>query len=142
LTVDSREKSLRAAQAALDKKASGLIIFKIRDLTTVADYFVICSADSQRQVQAIRDHIDDTLSQLGCRPFSTEGEDIGRWVLMDYSDIVVHIFKEDVRSFYALERLWGDAPRLDLKRELRAGFEPQVGKLKAAKGGRLRANKG
>jgi len=134
---------LRAAQAALDKKASGLIIFNVRDLTTVADYFVICSADSQRQVQAIRDHIDDTLSRRGCQPFSTEGEATGRWVLMDYSDIIVHIFKEEVRSFYALERLWGDAPRLDLKRELQPGFEPQVGKIKAAKGGRrLRANKG
>jgi len=134
---------LRAAQAALEKKASDLIVFKVGGLTTVADYFVICSADSQRQVRAIRDHIDDTLSQRGCRPFSTEGEATGRWVLMDYSDIIVHIFKEEIRPFYALERLWGDAPRLDLKREFQAGFEPQVGKVKAAKGGgRLRANKG
>jgi len=127
----------------LEKKASDLIVFKVGGLTTVADYFVICSAESQRQVRAIRDHIGDTLSQRGCHPFSTEGEATGRWVLMDYSDIVIHIFKEEVRSFYALERLWGDAPRLDLKRELQPGFEPQVGKIKAAKGGRrLRANKG
>lgn len=133
---------MRAAQAALDKKATDLVVFKVGDLTTVADYFVICSADSQRQVQAIRDHINDVLSQRGCRPFSTEGEGSGRWVLMDYSDIVIHIFKEEVRSFYALERLWGDAPRLDLDQELRVGFEPQVNRLKAAKGGRLRAHKG
>ncbi|HTN42305.1 MAG TPA: ribosome silencing factor [Nitrospiria bacterium] len=134
---------MRAAQAALEKKASDLIVFKVGGLTTVADYFVICSADSQRQVRAIRDHIDDTLSQRGCHLFSTEGEATGRWVLMDYSDIVVHIFKEEIRSFYALERLWGDAPRLDLKRELQAGFERHVGKVKAARGGgRLRANKG
>lgn len=134
---------MRAAQAALEKKASDLIVFKVGGVTTVADYFVICSADSQRQVRAIRDHIDDTLARRGCHLFSTEGEETGRWVLMDYSDIIIHIFKEEVRPFYALERLWGDAPRLDLKRELQAGFEPQVTKVKAAKGGgRLRANKG
>jgi len=127
----------------LEKKASDLIVFKVGGLTTVAEYFVICSAESHRQVRAIRDHIDDTLSRQGCHLYSTEGEETGRWILMDYSDILVHIFKEDVRSFYALERLWGDAPRLDLKRELPNGLEPQVSKLKAAKeGGRLRANKG
>ena len=103
----------------MDKKSSDLIVFKVGGLTTVADYFIICSAESQRQVHAIRDHIEDTLSKHGCRLFSTEGEETGRWILMDYSDLIVHIFKDDVRSFYALERLWGDAPRLDLPSDVR-----------------------
>ncbi|HEY5595510.1 MAG TPA: ribosome silencing factor [Nitrospiria bacterium] len=113
-TVDSKEKSLLAAKAALDKKASDLIVFEVGGLTTVADYFIICSAESHRQVRAIRDHIEDALSKHGCHLFSAEGEETGRWILMDYSDLIIHIFKDDVRSFYALERLWGDAPRLDL----------------------------
>jgi len=98
----------------LDKKASDVVVFEVGGLTTVADYFLICSAESHRQVRAIRDHIDDTLSRQGCPPFSSEGEGTSRWILMDYSDLVIHIFKDDVRSFYALERLWGDAPRMDL----------------------------
>ena len=98
----------------MDKKASDLIVFEVGGLTTVADYFIICSAESHRQVRAIRDHIEDALSKHGCHLFSAEGEETGRWILMDYSDLIIHIFKDDVRSFYALERLWGDAPRLDL----------------------------
>jgi ribosome-associated protein len=98
----------------LDKKASDLVVFEVGGLTTVADYFILCSGESQRQVRAIRDHIEDTLSKQGCHPFSTEGEETCRWILMDYSDLIIHIFKDEVRSFYALERMWGDAPRLDL----------------------------
>ncbi|MBI3995312.1 MAG: ribosome silencing factor [Nitrospirae bacterium] len=99
----------------MDKKASDLIVFEVGGLTTVADYFLVCSAESHRQVRAIRDHVEEALSKQGCRPYSTEGEETSRWILMDYSDLVIHIFKDDVRPFYALERLWGDAPRLDLE---------------------------
>jgi ribosome-associated protein len=99
----------------LDKKAGDLIAFDVRKLTTIADYFIICSAESQRQVRAIRDHIEFTLSKQGCHLFSAEGEESSRWILMDFSDVIVHIFKDDVRPFYALERLWGDAPRLDVR---------------------------
>lgn len=91
------------------------------DLTTVADYFIICSAESQRQVRTIRDHIDDTLAERGCRLFSTEGEEASRWIVMDYSDLVVHIFKEELRTFYSLERLWGDAPQLNVSEGIRSG---------------------
>lgn len=98
----------------MDKKASDLVVFKVGGLTTVADYFIICSAESHRQVRAIRDHVEATLSKHGCRLFSTEGEETGRWILMDYSDLILHIFKDDVRPFYALERLWGDAPQLEV----------------------------
>lgn len=98
----------------MDKKASDLVVFEVGGLTPVADYFIICSAESHRQVRAIRDHVDATLLKHGCRLFSTEGEETGRWILMDYSDLIIHIFKDDVRPFYALERLWGDAPRLEV----------------------------
>ena len=103
-----------AAKAALEKKASDLVIFHVAELTTIADYFLICSADSQRQVKAIMDHIDAALAEAGGTTFSVEGQGALLWVLMDYSDLIVHIFKQEIRSFYALERLWGDAPRVKL----------------------------
>ena len=111
--VDPKEKSLLAARAALDKKASNLVIFEVGKLTTIADFFIICSAESQPQIRAIRDHIEKTLSEGGERLFSVEGGNGSGWVLLDYSDLIVHIFRDDVRSFYALERLWGDAPQLE-----------------------------
>jgi ribosome-associated protein len=103
-----------AAKAALEKKASDLVIFHVAELTTIADYFLVCSADSQRQVKAIMDHIDATMAGAGETAFGVEGEGALLWVLMDYSDLVIHIFKKEIRSFYALERLWGDAPRVKL----------------------------
>jgi ribosome-associated protein len=104
---------LLAAKAALEKKASDLVIFHVAKLTTIADYFLICSAESQRQVKAILDHVDTTLAGAGESPFSVEGDGALLWVLLDYSDLIIHIFKEEIRPFYALERLWGDAPRIN-----------------------------
>lgn len=97
-------------------------------ITTVADYFLICSADSQRQTRAIMDHIHETLAEHGLEPFSLEGAAVSQWVLMDYSDVVVHIFKQDVRGFYALERLWGDAPTVPIT-------QPRVGRAAAGRRG-------
>jgi ribosome-associated protein len=84
----------------------------VAHLTTIADYFLICSAESQPQVKAIMEHINATLARSGETPFSQEGEAALRWLLIDYSDLIVHVFREEVRAFYALEHLWGDAPRL------------------------------
>lgn len=98
-----------------EKKARDVVIFQVDRLTTIADYFLICSADSQRQVKAIMDHIDASLARAGEKNFSVEGEGALRWVLMDYSDLIIHIFDKEVRGFYALERLWGDAPRVEEK---------------------------
>jgi ribosome-associated protein len=114
-TLDSRQKCLIAVEAAREKKARDMVIFEVARLTTIADYFLICSADSQRQVKAIMDHIDESLARSGETAFSVEGEGSLRWVLMDYSDVVIHIFDQQVRAFYALERLWGDAPRIEVK---------------------------
>lgn len=83
-------------------------------LTSVADYLVLCSGGSDRQVRAIADHIDGSLAQQRVHPLSIEGLSTSQWVLMDYADVVVHIFRTDVRAHYALERLWGDAKQVRL----------------------------
>ena len=83
-------------------------------LTSVADYLMLCSGGSERQVRAIADHIDGNLAQQRIHPLSIEGTSTSQWVLMDYGDVIVHIFRTDVRAHYALERLWGDAKQIRL----------------------------
>lgn len=92
------------------------MILEVADLTTLADYFIICTADSQRQVLAIADAVDEALSRKGNIAMSIEGRENALWVLMDYSDVIIHIFKREIREFYDLERLWGDAKRVPLTR--------------------------
>ena len=102
-----------AVTAALDKKATDLDVLAVGELTSIADYFVLCSAGNERQTQAVADNILDRLKQeMGVKPLLVEGTTPGRWVLLDFGDFVVHIFTEDVRRFYGLERLWGDAPNV------------------------------
>ena len=102
-----------AVTAALDKKATDLDVLAVGELTSIADYFVLCSAGNERQAQAVADNILDRLKQdMGVKPLLVEGTTPGRWVLLDFGDFVVHIFTEDVRRFYGLERLWGDAPNV------------------------------
>ena len=96
----------------LDKKATDALILQVAPLTSVADYLVIGSADSDRQASAIADHIDGILSRSGSKPLSIEGTRSSQWVLMDFGDVIVHIFRQDVRAHYALERLWADAKRI------------------------------
>jgi ribosome-associated protein len=114
--LGSKEKALLSAKIAQDKKGDNIVILDVGSLTTLADFFVICSANSQRQVLAITDAIDEELSRKGVQPMSLEGRENSLWVLMDYGEVIVHIFKEEVRDFYDLERLWGDAKRLPLPR--------------------------
>lgn len=102
-----------AVAAALDKKATNLDVLAVGELTSIADYFVLCSAGSERQAQAVADNIVDRLKQeMGVKPLLVEGATPGRWVLIDFGDFIVHIFTEEVRRFYGLERLWGDAPNV------------------------------
>ena len=101
----------------LDKKATDVLILQVAPLTSVADYLVIGSADSDRQASAIADHIDGILSRSGSRARSIEGMRSSQWVLMDYGDVIVHIFRNDVREHYALERLWADAKRIAISDE-------------------------
>ncbi|MFQ5586235.1 MAG: ribosome silencing factor [Thermodesulfobacteriota bacterium] len=99
---------------ALTKQAEDLIIIDIGRLSSIADYLFVCSGTSDRQVQAVSRYILDELEKEGIRPLGTEGVDEGRWALLDYGDIVVHIFLDPVREYYDLEGLWADAPRVDL----------------------------
>jgi len=96
----------------LDKKATDVIILQVAPLTSVADYLVIGSADSDRQASAIADHVDDILSRSGSKPLRVEGMRSSQWALMDFGDVIAHIFRADVRKHYALERLWVDAKRI------------------------------
>lgn len=96
----------------LDKKATDVLILQVAPLTSVADYLVIGSAESDRQASAIADHIDGILSRSGAKPVGVEGIRSSQWVLMDFGDVIAHIFREDVRKHYALERLWADAKRI------------------------------
>ncbi len=111
---DSIEARVRVAvTAALDKKALNLDVLSVGAVTSIADYFIIASATNERQAVAIADNVVDELkSQLGVRVLLVEGANPGRWVLLDFGDFIVHIFTEDVRRFYGLERLWGDAPNV------------------------------
>ena len=95
-----------------DKKATDALILQVAPLTSVADYLVIGSADSDRQAGAIADHIDGILSRSGSKPLRIEGMRSAQWVVMDFGDVIVHIFRQDVREHYALERLWADAKRI------------------------------
>ena len=102
-----------AVAAALDKKATELDVLAVGELTSIADYFIIMSAGNERQAQAIADNIVSRLKEeLGVRALLVEGTNPGRWILLDFGDFIVHIFTEDVRRFYGLERLWGDAPNM------------------------------
>lgn len=111
---DSIESRVRlAVAAALDKKATDLDVLAVGDLTSIADYFILCSAGSERQAQAIADSILDRLKEeMKVKPLVVEGTTPGRWILLDFGDFIAHIFTEDVRRFYGLERLWGDAPNV------------------------------
>jgi ribosome-associated protein len=114
VTDSSIESRVRlAVAAALDKKATDLDVLAVAELTSIADYFILCSAGNERQAQAIADSILELLkSELNVKPLLVEGTTPGRWVLLDFGDFIVHIFTEDVRRFYGLERLWGDAPNV------------------------------
>ncbi len=103
-----------SATAALEKKGEQVLVLEVEALTPLASYFLICSGGSGRQVLAIADAIDDVLSKQGIEPASVEGRGNAAWVLMDYHDMIVHIFLKETREFYDLERLWGDAKELSL----------------------------
>lgn len=108
--MDALELALLAARAAEDRKAGDVMVMDMGDVTVVTDYFVLASGRNPIQVRAIADHIGEQASRRGARLLHREGYERGRWVLLDYGDVVVHVLCEEERKFYALERLWGDAP--------------------------------
>ena len=102
-----------AARAAADKKAFQIVGFEVGDLTSYTDSLLICSGASDRQVAAIADEVQRQLKDAGRRPLHVEGESHADWVLLDYGDFVVHVFTEERRTYYGLDGLWGDAPKLE-----------------------------
>lgn len=126
-TDGARELALVAAKAAADKKASDVIVLDVSEQLVITDCFVIASAPNERQVGAIVDNVEEKMRDAGTKPVRREGAREGRWVLLDFVDIVVHVQHAEERAFYALERLWKDCPRID--------FDPMGGEPEAAGGG-------
>ncbi|TAK15221.1 MAG: ribosome silencing factor [Acidobacteria bacterium] len=105
---------MAAVQAALDKKAEKLELLDLRDGLAFTDFFIICTGNNIRQVQAIADGIQEALRDHGVRPALVEGYQRAEWILLDYFDFIVHVFTPGTRDFYALDRLWGDARRIEV----------------------------
>ncbi|MGZ5354651.1 MAG: ribosome silencing factor [Actinomycetota bacterium] len=114
---ESREAAVAAARAAAAKQAEGVAILDVHGLIVITDYFVICSGSTERQVKTIVEEVERSLRDLDRKPIRREGETEGRWVLLDYVDVVVHVFADEERDYYDLERLWRDAPRVELDDE-------------------------
>ena len=110
IAVDTPARVREAVAAAEDRKAVDLRVLHLEKVSDFTDFFLICSGTSERQVQAIADAVQERMREGQVRPLHVEGFNRGQWVLLDYGDFVVHIFQEEPRRFYSLERLWGDAP--------------------------------
>ncbi len=117
--MDSTEIAIAAARAASDKKAEDIIVIGVSELLVVTDYFVICTGRTDRQVRVIAEEIEDQLREkVGVKPTGREGVEQGTWVLLDFVDVVVHVFQPAERDFYRLEKLWSDAPHLELPEDI------------------------
>ena len=124
MATDSKTKSLLCLTAAIEKKAQDPVILELKEISSITDYFLLCTGKSDRQVQAIAQAIEEALKKQGVRPIGKEGTAQGQWILMDYDDVVVHIFIEPIRKLYDLEGLWIDAPRVDVKKGVDIGERP------------------
>ena len=110
---DAKTMARLAIEAMEDKKASDIKVIDIQEISTIADYFLIASGSNRNQVQAMSDNVEEILGKAGYTPKSTEGYRTANWVLLDYGDIVIHIFDEENRLFYDLERIWRDGKSID-----------------------------
>jgi ribosome-associated protein len=108
--LNSKELAKQLAELALSKKAENIKILDLRNLTTITDFFVICTGNSDTHVKAVADSVIEGSKELGERPWHKEGITRKSWVLLDYVNVVVHVFLNETRNFYGLEKLWGDAP--------------------------------
>ena len=114
---DFQKKFRCCIQAALDKKAEDLVVLEVAKFSSFTDYFIICHGHSTRQVKGIARHIEEKVGEAGFEPLGVEGYNEGKWILMDYNDIIVHIFQKPIRDFYDLERLWIEAPRIEIDKD-------------------------
>jgi len=117
-SIDGKERLLLCINASLKRKAKNLTILNVKEVSSFADYFIVCSGTSDRQVQSIAASIRENLKEYGVIPLGIEGERLGKWVLMDYEDVIIHVFYEPIREFYDIERLWPDAPRMEVGDEV------------------------
>jgi ribosome-associated protein len=124
LTLDN---ALACVSAAVERRAANPVVLDVRKLSGVTDYYVIVSGSSDRRVQAIAEGVLEALGARGKRPLGVEGVAEGRWALLDFGDIVVHVFYEELRAYYDLESLWFDAPRVELPREVLEPPAPKAG---------------
>ena len=131
--MDSKKLAIKISELIFSKKGFDVTILNLSKLASFADFFVICSADSTTQVKAISDEVDKKLRDEGIRVWHREGYNALSWVLLDFVDVVVHIFKKDAREFYNLEKLWGDAPVIKvtdpaIKKESKTKASPKLKK--------------
>ena len=112
--LTAERKVRRAARAALDRRATDVVVLDLQGLSSVTDYFLVCSGKSTTHMETITDAIRDELKSEGVRPRHAEGVAECGWILLDYGDVLMHVFLEETRTYYALERLWGDAPAVSL----------------------------
>jgi ribosome-associated protein len=110
--IPSDDKALRARSALIDARALDPVLLDMRPLTVITDYFLICHGTSNVHIRGLADAVLDALKKDNISPYGVEGHDDARWILIDYGDLIVHIFAEEEREFYTLERLWSDAARL------------------------------
>lgn len=110
----SRDLAIQAAKAALEKKALDVIILDLTGLTVIADYFVICSGESTTQVKAIAEFIEQEFANKRVKPLGVEGAAHSHWILLDYADVIIHVFEKETRAYYNLEKLWMDAKIIEI----------------------------
>jgi len=115
--MESLDKAVLSLNLARERKAMDPALFEVTELTSLTDYVLVVSGGSTRQVQAIARHLVRRMRDAGFRAFGVEGEDEGQWVLLDYGDVIIHVFYEPMRAFYDLESLWVEAPRIDVSDE-------------------------
>ena len=111
--IEGKDKAILCARIADEAKAKDIIILDLRGISEVTDYFVICTATNPRQLRALHSRIREELKKLAILPLGEDGAESTQWVLLDYNDVIVHIFHDEFRDFYDLELLWGDAPRIE-----------------------------
>jgi ribosome-associated protein len=114
--METLDKALLASEIIMERKAIDPVLIEVTRLTSMTDYFLIASGNSSRQVQAISRHLERAMRDKGHRPLGIEGEQEGQWILMDYGDVIIHIFYEPIRGFYDLEGLWNEAPKIGLEK--------------------------
>ena len=113
----SLEQAIQCARIADDNKAKDILILDLRNVTPIFDFFVLMTGSSRRQLHTLAEEVDDYMTSEGEKRLSIQGYQASRWIVQDYGDIVVHVFDQESRSYYALEDLWADAPRVDWRRE-------------------------